>query len=155
MTSKESMDYYLKVKNEINPVDQELRNIWKTGTQEEKDALCKKSLEWKKDHERRLIEACRSIIPEVGMPCTVCYYTDYHAATVIEILSPRKIRVKDNKTQCIDYWSGKYKIFTELEGAEYTFIKRSNNRWILEGHKSKDGVCLQLHYQLHYIDPSF
>lgn len=46
MTSKESMDFYLQVKNEKNPFIAEILKIWRTGTSEEKDVLYEKERAW-------------------------------------------------------------------------------------------------------------
>ena len=155
MTSKESMDFYLQVKNEINPFKEKLREKANFLLKEEKMWLIEAAISWDKDRDMRIAEARRAIIPGVGMSCKVCYYTDCHAATITEIISPRKVRVRDNKTKCLDYYAGEYEILPELDGREYIFTKRSNGKWILEGQKSKDGLSLQLHYQHHFIDPSF
>lgn len=110
---------------------------------------------WRDDKERREKEAIKALVPRVGLPCTVYYYTDRHAATVTRIITPTKVAVQDNLVECIDYYAGTYKILPELESGEQIFTKRSNGKWILEGQHSKDGVRLLLHYQDHYIDPHF
>lgn len=107
----------------------------------------------KKEKEKR--EAIKNLIPEVGLGCTICYYSDKRAATVTKIVSPCKIEVTFNRTKCIDYYAGEYKILPELEGEPKVFTKRSNGRWVQEGQAYKDGVLLMLHYQMHYIDPHF
>ena len=117
--------------------------------------ISKRYTAWRDDKERRENEALKALVPRVGLPCTVYFYTDRHAATVTRIISPCKVAVRDNQVECIDYHAGRYKILPELEGGEYIFTKRSNGKWIMEGHHSKDGVRLLLHYQSHYIDPEF
>lgn len=111
--------------------------------------------EWREDRDRQQTKAIRNLIPEVGLGCTVCYYSDKRAATVTRIVSPCKIEVTFNQTKCIDYYAGKYEILPELEGCAKVFTKRSNGRWVAEGQSYKDGVLLMLHYQSHYIDPHF
>ena len=111
--------------------------------------------EWREERDRLQTEAIRNLVPEVGLGCTVCYYSDRRAATVTKIISPCKIEVTCNQTRCIDYYDGKYEILPELEGGEKVFTKRRNGYWVMEGQPYKDGVLLMLHYQSHYIDPSF
>ena len=96
-----------------------------------------------------------AIVPKVGLPCTICYWSDMRAATVSRIISDRKIAVRHNKTNCLDWYGGRYEILPELEEGEDIFTKRKNGAWCMEGQALKDGVRLMLHYQNHYIDPSF
>lgn len=101
-------------------------------------------------------KAIYDIVPCVGLPCTICYYTDKRAATVTSVISPKKIAVRHNKVECKDYYAGEYDIKKEvLDKDEDIFTKRKNGKWIMEGHDTKDGVVLMLHYQNHYIDPHF
>ena len=134
MTSKESFE-------RLREVEARLKD-W--STLEERDAL-------EKEHD----QAIRELVPDVGVKCTIVYYSDYRAATITQVLTSHKIAVRFNATNCIDYFGGRYEILPELEGEERIFIKRRNGKWIADGHLSKDGVRLALHYQRHYIDPSF
>ena len=54
-----------------------------------------------------------------------------------------------------DWYASDYDILPELEGGEMIFTKRRNGLWCMEGHSTRDGVLLMLHYHRHYIDPSF
>ena len=105
--------------------------------------------------ENELPQVIRNLVPETGTPCTVVYFSDYRAATIVGVLSDKAVLVQDNKTICKDYYSGDYEICSELEGLAKKFTKRKNGKWILEGHPTSDGVQLALHYQRHYIDPHF
>lgn len=111
--------------------------------------------EWREERDRQQTEAIRNLIPEVGLGCTICYYSDRRAATVTKIISSCKIEVMFNQTKCIDYYAGEYEILKELEGSPKVFTKRRNGRWVADGQAYKDGVLLMLHYQSHYIDPHF
>lgn len=111
--------------------------------------------EWREEIDRQRDEAIRNLIPEVGLGCTVCYYSDKRAATVTRIVSPCKIEVTFNQTKCIDYYAGEYEVLPELKGCAKVFTKRSNGLWVAEGQSYKDDVLLMLHYQSHYIDPHF
>ena len=94
--------------------------------------------------------------PEVGMPVTLNYYSDRQAATVTEVVSPKKIRVRNNRVKCIDHYAGDYQVFpNEFEGGEQVFTKRKNGRWVLEGDGANKGLGLSLGVHDHYVDPTF
>lgn len=135
ITSKESFEQLRKIEVLIS---------------HERDYFKKQSL---RDNELR--QAIRNLIPEIGMQCTICYYSDYRASTVTQVITDHKVAVRFNETKCLDYYGGEYEILPELEGGERIFTKRRNGLWIAEKHGSKDGVRLALHYQRHYIDPEF
>jgi len=111
--------------------------------------------DWWEQKKKAKLEAIKNLVPEVGLGCTICYYSDKRAATVTKIITPCKIEVTFNKTKCIDYYAGEYEILPELGGAPKVFTKRRNGYWVAEGQPFKCGVLLMLHYQNHYIDPIF
>ena len=111
--------------------------------------------EWKAQIEKERTHAIKNLVPYVGLGCTICYYSDRRAATVTNIISSCKIEVKFNRTTCIDYYAGEYEILPDLEGGSKVFTKRRNGYWVAEGQPYKDGVLLMLHYQNHYINPTF
>lgn len=43
--------------------------------------------EWREERDRQETEAIKNLIPEIGLGCTVCYYSDRRAATVTKIIS--------------------------------------------------------------------
>jgi hypothetical protein len=77
------------------------------------------------------------------------------AATVTKVISPTKIEVRKNDTECLDYYNGKYTVLPELTGSPKIFTKRKNGMWVEQGQAINGGVKLALHYQRHYIDPHF
>ena len=98
-------------------------------------------------HERHELEKQRDImrkecIPEVGMPCTVHWYSDRSGATIKEVIgkTKKKVVVKcDGTYSCT-------KVFTY----------RRNGHWVEEGTTSRDwGTLLSLGYKSNYLDPSF
>ena len=156
MTSEESFAALASVKAEKNPY-QLTKEEWRSFTQEQKDERYKLQRKWEDEHEARFIQAVHNIVPKIGLPCTVIYWSDKRAATVTRIVSPSKIEVMHNEVECLDYYVGNYKVLPEINthmGVD-VFTKRRNGLWVMEGQKSKDGVKLMLHYQHHYIDPSF
>ena len=100
-------------------------------------------------------KAIDNIVPCVGLPCTICYYSDKRAATVTRIISEKKIEVTHNVVKTIDYYAGDYEVLPDLMPRTDIFTKRRNGQWVMEGQSVRDGVVLMLHYQRHYIDPSF
>lgn len=154
MTTEESFAALASVEAEKNPYKL-TKEEWRSFTPEQKDERYKLQSKWEDEHEVRFIQAVHNIVPRVGLPCTIIYWSDRRAATVTRIISPNKIAVKTNKVNCLDFYGGYYEILPELEDGEDMFTKRRNGKWIMDGHKSKDGVRLMLHYQRHYIDPSF
>lgn len=155
MTTKESFDALAAIEAEKNPYDLPPEE-WRTFTKEQKHERYELQLKWKEEHDARRLKAIYAIVPEVGLPCTICYWSDKRAATVTRIISPTKIEVTHNEVECLDYYAGRYEILPELEtGHTDVFTKRKNGKWCMEGQPTKDSVKLMLHYQRHYIDPSF
>lgn len=157
MTSEESFARLDAIRAEKYPYEERDREEWRANADNPKKRaeISRRRSDWIEAQDRRENEAIKALIPRVGLPCTVYYYTDRHAATITKILSPSKVVVQDNLVECEDFYSGKYIILPELEPGEQVFTKRRNGMWILEGHPTKDGVRLLLHYQSHYIDPHF
>lgn len=156
MTTEESFAALEAVKNEKNPYDF-APGEWRSLSKEQKLARYDQQDEWKAQHNKRWLEAVHNLVPNVGLPCTIVYYSDYRAATVTRIISPTKVEVMHNETICKDWYKGEYEILPELCSAMGVdvFTKRRNGQWVQEGQKSKDGVKLVLQYQRHYIDPSY
>lgn len=106
--------------------------------------------------EAKWLSVVRGIIPEVGIPCTIVYFSDYRAATVVEVSEDKKtVGVRFNETNCKDWYAGYYEVLQELYGEVEYFTHRKNGQWVMVGHQVMDGVKLALHYQRHYIDPEF
>lgn len=77
------------------------------------------------------------LIPEIGMPCTVIYYSDRSAGTIIEIPSPKTIVAQQD-----GLYSGR-KVFTF----------RRNGHWVEKGTTSRDwGTLCALGYRSDYYD---
>jgi hypothetical protein len=119
-------------------------HVWKTFEEREK-------------MENTLNEMYKLLMPEVGMRATEILWSDRRAKTVVEVLTPNKIVVRENCTECLDYYNSDYKILDELSNmpAE-TFTRRKSGRWVAMGQTDKHGsVVLRLGERYHYIDPSF
>jgi hypothetical protein len=118
--------------------------------------------EWKTIDERdkmitTLGEMYKHLMPEVGMGATEILWSDRRAKTVVEVLTPNKIVVRENCTECIDYYKSDYKILDELSNMpSEIFTRRKSGRWVEMGQPDKYGsVFLVLGHRAHYIDPSF
>lgn len=157
MTSEESFARYEAIKAEEYPFHDRDNAEWKAfhDDPEVRAEIGHRYTVWRENKTRRENEAISALIPRVGLPCTMYFHSDRRAATVVEVVSPKKVAVRYNQVRCIEYYAGDYEILPELEGGEHIFTKRTNGKWILEGQHSKDGIRLLLHYQDHYIDPHY
>lgn len=155
--SQKSFENYHSLVDEKCPFEDEIHKAWPNASEEEKKALVQRQVQWKETQKKKINEARKNLIPEVGTPGTAIYYSDYRAVTVVRIVSPCKVVVKHNKVVCKDYFASDYEILSELNDnlGEDVFTKRRNGIWCMEGQSTKDGVLLALHYQRHHIDPSY
>lgn len=82
----------------------------------------------------------KQLIPEVGIPCTGCWYSDRSKGKIEKVLSPKTIQVK----------------FCGVYTCTRVFTYRKNGRWVQKGTTSADpGVVLILGYEEDYYDLSF
>lgn len=98
--------------------------------------------------------------PEVGMGCTELMYTDRHACTIVEVVSPKTIKVQRDKAVRTDDIgrtdSGQqYHYEPNPEAAIQTVTLRGNGRWVLKGQGSKNGKSFAIGYRDEYYDHSF
>ena len=94
----------------------------------------------------------------VGLGATMNLWSDRRAMTIVEVVTPRKIIVQENKTKCVDYYAGDYEVLDELElgMSKHVFTLRMGGTWVEEGQPKKYGsVTLSVGFRVHYIDPSF
>ena len=117
---------------------------------------------WKTIEERDAMEAnlrdmYKRLMPEVGMGATEILWSDRRAQTVVKVITPNKIVVRENEVKCLDYYAGDYEILDDLSNMpELTFTRRKSGRWVEFGQPDKYGsVFLVLGHRAHYIDPSF
>ena len=82
----------------------------------------------------------KQLIPEVGIPCTGCWYSDRSKGYIEKVLSPKTIQVK----------------FNGVYSCTKVFTYRKNGHWVQKGTTSADpGVVLILGYEEDYFDPCF
>lgn len=114
------------------------------------------SLKEREQREEELHKLYGKLMPEVGMGCTEILWSDRRAHTVVEVLSPNKVAVRENKTVCKDYFADEYEILDELQGGADVYTRRRSGRWVMEGQPDRNGsVVLLLGTRYHSIDPSF
>lgn len=99
---------------------------YKAMKDEREQAIARK--DWDRYHE--LDEAIDrvKVIPAVGVPGTVHYYTDSCSGHVERMIGPKKLVFKE----------------TGIYHSTYTFTLRKNGMWVKEGHPVRDGVRLYL-----------
>lgn len=82
----------------------------------------------------------KQLIPEVGIPCTGCWYSDRSKGYIEKVLSPKTIQVK----------------FNGVYSCTKVFTYRRNGHCVEKGTTSADpGVVLILGYEEDYYDPCF
>ena len=98
MTSEESFARLDAIRAEKYPHEERDREEWRANADNPKKRaeISRRRSDWIEAQDRRENEAINALIPRVGLPCTVYYYTDRHAATITKILSPSKVVVQDN-----------------------------------------------------------
>lgn len=97
-----------------------------------------------------------NFIPEVGMGATEIIGTDRTPYTVIEVLSPRKIRVqadfykRTDANGMSDFQT--YEYAPNIEGVIETLTKRKDGNWRVMG---TDDSLFRIGYRRKYYDYSF
>jgi hypothetical protein len=108
----------------------------------------------------RIAESTRAPQPTVGMGATLCYFSDRHAATVIEVSeNGKRIVVQQDKATRTDSngmsESQTYEYAADPAGAKTTFTLRKNGRWVESGSAMKNGTGLRLGEREEYFDFGF
>jgi hypothetical protein len=92
---------------------------------------------------------------KVGTACTINHYTDREPATIVEVVSPKKIIIRKDKAtlkpeftpeissggfagHCVNNDAQEYDYEQDLNGATLTYTLRSNGKWIQEGQTLND-----------------
>lgn len=88
--------------------------------------------------------------PEVGMGATEISWTDRHAYTVIEIISPRRIRVQEDTSTRTDS-NGmsevqSYDFTPNLTGRIETLTKRKDGTWRVMGSQRVFTLGIRMQY---------
>jgi hypothetical protein len=110
--------------------------------------------------QNRVMEKSKQPDPVVvGMGVTRCGYSDRHPFTVIEVLSPRRIVVQEDKATRTDKngmsESQSYDYERDPNGTTYTLTLRKNGRWVTQGESMNGGTGWMVGERLKYHDFSF
>lgn len=97
----------------------------------------------------RIRENSVNDVPEVGQGCTIYYYTDRDAATVIEVKSPTRIVIQEDDVE-FDESGYASKITQNPEGKKHEVIKTKKGWKIL-----KRTTRVRLGFREPYYDWSF
>lgn len=84
----------------------------------------------------RLMENVKPPVPEVGMGATILMYSDRHAATVIEVLSPSRIVIQEDTATRTDKngmsESQEYAYTPDPKAEKLTVSLRKDGRWKIQ-----------------------
>lgn len=82
----------------------------------------------------------------VGDGCTVLMWSDRHAATVVEVVSPTKIRIQADISTRTDEngmsESQTYEFTPNPHATVVTYTLRKNGRWVVEGQPMRGGQSI-------------
>lgn len=105
------------------------------------------------------IQEVSSVVPEVGMGATVLMFSDRHPATVVEVLSPKRIIIQGDNSRRTDKngmsESQQYEYSRNPNGEKREVTLRKNGRWIVAGESLKQGTAIRLGVREEYYDYSF
>jgi hypothetical protein len=104
-------------------------------------------------------EVTTDIVPTVGMGATLVMWSDRHAYTVVEVLSPKKIVVQQDIAERIDKngcsENQKYQFNPNPNASKQVFTKRKNGKWIKLGNDMSNSSPLILGWKDEYYDYTF
>lgn len=136
-------EVYKPINERYEEVEKEIERIREQGEiyEDGKDRELYKSLIYESiDLRRKVTEMRPHLIPEVGVPCTVHFYSDRSSGYVLKVISPKKILVKMDG------------IYTGTK----IFTYRRNGHWVQFGTTSRDwGTLCTLGYRSNYYDREF
>lgn len=97
--------------------------------------------------------------PSVGDGATVLFWSERHAATVIEVLTPKKIVVQRDIATRTDKngmsESQSYSFAPNPAGEKWVVTQRRNGQWVVEGESMRNGTVVSLGSRSEYYDYSF
>lgn len=106
----------------------------------------------------RLMENSKQPTPVVGMGVTQCMYTDRHAYTIVEVISPKKIVVQQDDATRTDNnglsESQQYSYKPDPDAPKEVITLRKNGRWIKQGNPM-DSAGYLLGHREEYRDPNY
>jgi hypothetical protein len=103
--------------------------------------------------------ARQNVPPAVGMGATELCYTDRHAYTIVEVVSPKEIVVQQDTAIRTDKngmsESQDYRFEANPNAKRVTVTLRKNGRWVVKGESAKNGTCYAVGGRSEYHDYSF
>lgn len=111
-----------------------------------------------REYEGRPIVWVSPVVPEVGMGATkiVGGYADRYAYTIVEILSPTKIKVQRDKSVCLSETGKGWAHYEDKSAKKFVVTLRRNGTWVQKGH-SIGGGCGEylIGHRVTYLNPSY
>lgn len=95
---------------------------------------------------------------EVGQGATVLYYKDRHAGTVVEATEKRVVVQQDTARRTDGHGMSDaqdYEYERNPEGRTWTFTKRRNGEWTVEGYKAGQGPGVAFGVRREFFDYTF
>lgn len=94
------------------------------------------------------------VIPTVGMGATEVCWSDRHAFTVVEVMSPKRIKVRADKATRTDSNgmsdAQQYEFTPDPQGRERILTLRPNGKWVPVGESQKaPGFLLGVRSEYH------
>ena len=89
-----------------------------------------------------------------GVGVTELLYSDRSAFTIVEVISPKRIRIQRDR---VLEWSDHYGVkFAHAQGgAMYYLSLRKNGRWVQSGHPMNSSIRWAVGTRQEYRDPHF
>lgn len=107
----------------------------------------------------RVAETVQPKTPEVGMGCTILMFSDRHAATIVQVITPKKIVIQEDKATRTDTngmsESQSYAYSANPTGHKHEVTLRKNGTWVIAGDSMRSGTILQIGERDEYYDYSF
>jgi hypothetical protein len=101
----------------------------------------------------------KPLAPEIGMGATRLGWSDRNAFTIIDVLSPKEIRVQRDLANRTDNNGMSdcqtWEFQRNPEGSIYHLTLRSNGRWAQKGSRRKDSDSWVIGRREEYFDFSF
>lgn len=107
----------------------------------------------------RIEEQVAPMVPEIGMGATILMFSDQYPATVVQIVSPKKIAIQEDTATRVDKngpseeqeWS----FMPNLKAPVKYVTLRKTGVWMLEGTSLRGGTVVRIGRRNKYYDFGF
>ena len=115
---------------------------------------------WYGSFQNRLLERTKPAVPEVGMGCTECLWSDRYPYEVIEVKDARHCTVRELDAIVVSGYtndgSAEYRYESNPNGRTKTLFLTNKGRWVEKvGRSWKGSSGWAIGYAEKYYDPSF